>query len=322
MSLISVVIPVHNEGSCLPALFDRLSKLQNSRTDDYEFIFVDDGSFDNSKDIIRNLASQHKNVKYIFLSRRFGHEAATTAGLDHTCGDAVVIIDGDLQDPPEVIPQLIEKWHEGNYIVYAQRRSRKGEPLRKRFASWLFYRIIRNLSNVDIPVDTGDFRLVDRRVVNQFRRCREQNRFVRGLVAWTGFNQVAVAYDRDARYAGKTKYNMLKLIVLAFDAVLGFSNLPLRFGILAGLLVCLLSFFMTGNIFVQKIFFDIPIQGYALIVTGIFFLGGIQLLLIGLLGEYIGRIYQQTQQRPLYIAAEKSETLPPGNEGWFEAIKK
>jgi len=313
MPLISVVIPVYNEEHCLNQLFERLIKLEAGE-DTYEFIFVDDGSTDTSREIIRDLAEKHKQVKYLFFSRNFGHEAATTAGLDNTTGDAVVIIDADLQDPPELIPAMIEKWREGNKIVYAQRRTRKGESIHKKFSSWLFYRTIRKLCDVDIPIDTGDFRLMDKRVVEEFRRCREQNRFVRGLVAWTGFRQIAVPYDRDERYAGETKYNWAKLFMLALDATLGFSNLPLRIGILAGFLVCTISFIMIGVIVIKKIFYDIAVPGYALMVTGMFFLGGVQLFIMGLIGEYIGRIYRQAQERPLYIIAHKSSSLSLSTE--------
>jgi len=295
MALISVVISVYNEEGCLETLFERLSKLRKDSRDDYEYLFVDDGSTDRSKEILRDLAGRYENVKYLFFSRNFGHEMAISAGLDHACGDAVVIIDADLQDPPEVIGRLIEKWREGYQIVHARRRTRKGETYFKKLSSWMFYRIIRWLSPVKIPIDTGDFRLVDKCVVHQFRKCREQDRFVRGLIAWTGFRQIAVIYDRDERYAGETKYNFFKLVVLAFDAVLGFSNLPLRIGILMGLLICTLSFGIIAVIFIQKIFFGMPVKGYALIVTGIFFLGGVQLSII---------------ERPLYILAEKSEGTP------------
>jgi dolichol-phosphate mannosyltransferase len=319
MAAISVVVPVFNEENCIEMLLERLQAVAESGADTYEYIFVDDGSTDGSLSILRELAQRYPNVKYLSFTRNFGHEVATTAGLDHASGDAVLLIDADLQDPPEVIQQLLEKWRQSYQIVYAQRRLRSGENFLKKATSRLFYRIIRLLSNVKIPLDTGDFRLMDRCVVEQFRRCREQNRFVRGLVAWTGFKQTAVIYDRDHRYAGKTKYNMIKLIVLALDAVIGFSNLPLRVGVFAGLLVCMCCFFEVIYIVIQKMFFGIPIRGYALIVTGIFFLGGIQLWIIGLIGEYIGRIYRQTQQRPLYITAEKSKTLPQGPEGLYKS---
>ena len=319
MSLISIVVPVYNEQSCLNALFDRFIKLQNSLNETFEYIFIDDGSTDSSGEIIRHLSDNYDNVKHIFFSRNFGHESAITAGIDHACGDAVIVIDADLQDPPEIIPELIEKWRQGNHIVYAQRRHREGETFFKRFFSWFFYRTIRFLSNTNIPVDTGDFRLMDRCVAEHFRRCREQNRFARGLLAWTGFKQTAVLYDRDRRYAGKTKYNFFKLFILALDAILGFSNLPLRLAIFVGMTICFFSTAMFFYIIVQKIVCGIPIQGYALSVSGMFFLGGVQLAMLGLIGEYIARIYCETQHRPLYIISEKSKSLPRSYEGHFTA---
>jgi dolichol-phosphate mannosyltransferase len=309
MAIISVVVPVYNEEACLGILADRLFALQEDSSDRYEYIFVDDGSTDKSLKILRELASDHPSCKYISFSRNFGHEFATTAGLDHASGDVVIIIDADLQDPPEVIPKLIEKWREGNYVVYAQRRRRKGETFLVKFTSWFFYRILERLSSVKIPVDTGDFRLIDRCVVDQFVKCRERNRFVRGLVAWTGFKQAGVLYDRDERHSGKTKYNFVKRSLLAFDALLGFSVLPLRFVVILGIIVCVCSIFLMSWILFQKLFLDIPIKGYALLTGGVFLLGGAQLFVIGMVGEYVGRIYTQIQKRPLYIIVEKSKSL-------------
>jgi dolichol-phosphate mannosyltransferase len=306
MSLISIIIPVYNEEACLKLLADRLFALK-SQTDQYEYIFVDE-----SLEILRELAQNYSNVSYISFSRNFGHELATTAGLDHASGDAAVIIDADLQDPPEVIPELIEKWRDGNQIVYAQRRHRKGETFFVKFTSWFFYRILEKLSSVKIPIDTGDFRLMDRCVVDQFVRCREKNRFVCGLVAWTGFKQAGVIYDRDERHGGKTKYSFLKRSLLAFDAILGFSTLPLRIALILGIIVCVFSLLMLGWILIQKLFWGIPIEGYALLTGGIFLLGGVQLMMMGVIGEYVGRVYQQAQQRPLYIIAENSKGLPQG----------
>ncbi len=315
MALISVVIPVFNEQQCLAALFERLDAVGRDAEDDYEFIFVDDGSSDDSRRIIQDIAAAHENVKFVIFSRNFGHEMATTAGIDHATGDAVVIIDADLQDPPELIPELVVRWREGYQVVYAQRQSRKGESPFKRFTAWMFYRIIRLLSDVEIPPDTGDFRLMDKQAVDHFRRCREQSRFVRGLIAWTGFRQTAVSYQRDERHGGEGKYGLFKLIVLALDAMVGFSNVPLRLGILLGFLVCLFSLVMVVVVVVQKLFWDVQIPGYAFLVTGMFFLGGVQLSVMGLLGEYIGRIYREAQGRPLYIVAEKSDSLPTGYQG-------
>lgn len=315
MALISVVIPVYNEQDCLETLMGRLLAVQSACGETFEFLFVDDGSSDASRDILGRLSAANQNVRTIFLSRNFGHEAATTAGIDHAGGDAVILIDSDLQDPPEVIPELIARWREGNQIVYARRRTRQGEGPMKRFTAWLFYRIIRKWAEVNIPPDTGDFRLMDRCVVQQFRRCREQNRFVRGLVAWTGFRQAEVLYDRHERFGGQTKYNFVKLLVLALDAVMGFSIKPLRMGMAMGLLVMLASLAVTAVVVAQKLFGDIPINGYAMLATGVFFLGGVQIFLIGLVGEYVGRTYRQVQQRPLYVVMEKSPSLPPGPEG-------
>jgi len=309
MALISVVIPVLDEAGCIETLFERLSGIAASAEDTFEYFFVDDGSKDGSRKIIRSLAAANENIKYILLSRHFGHEPATTAGLDHASGDAVVIIDADLQDPPEVIPELIAKWKEGNEIVYARRRSRKGEPLQKKIASWVFYRTIRRLSAVDIPVDTGDFRLIDKCVVEAFRQCREQSRFVRGLIAWTGFKQVAVHYDRDERYAGVTKYNFFKLAMLALDVVIGFSSIPLRIGILLGLILCSLSLIVTLVVVCRFLFLGADISLMTLMITWVHFLIGGQFLMLGLVGEYIARVYRQVQNRPLYITAEKSKDL-------------
>lgn len=315
VSLISIVIPVYNEQDCLRALMDRLQAMQASCREQMEFIFIDDGSTDASADIIRQLGREHGNVRHIFFSRNFGHEAATTAGIDHATGQAIVLIDSDLQDPPEVIPELIAKWREGFQIVYAQRRSRQGESYFKKFTSWMFYRIIRRWSEVQIPPDTGDFRLMDRRVAEEFRRCRETNRFVRGLIAWTGFRSAAVAYDRKERFGGDTKYNMVKLVVLAMDAVMGFSTKPLKWGMFLGLIVTLLAVAMVMVVTVQKVLFNMPFPGYALLASSIFFLGGVQIFLIGLVGEYVGRTFRQVQQRPLYVIMEKSHHLPVAQEG-------
>jgi len=309
MALISVVIPVLNEEGCLEALFDRLSAIDTADGDTYEYIFIDDGSTDDSRKIILSLADRHDSVKYILLSRNFGHEAATTAGLEHASGDAVVIIDADLQDPPEVIPKLVARWKDGIEIVYARRLTRKGEPLLKRISSWLFYRMIRRLSAVDIPVDTGDFRLIDKCVVEAFKKCREQSRFVRGLIAWTGFKQSAVEYDRDERYAGQTKYNFINLMKLALDVLIGFSNVPLRIGIVLGLLLCVISFLVTLIIAARVIFTDAQISGLAMLITWTHFLVGVQFLILGLVGEYVGRIFRQVQNRPLYITSQKSKGL-------------
>jgi dolichol-phosphate mannosyltransferase len=317
MSLISVVVPVYNEQECLEALHARLRAVADASADKFEFIFVDDGSRDRSREIIHDLASRNDSVRYVFFSRNFGHEAATTAGIDHASGEAVIIIDADLQDPPEVIHELLAKWREGYHVVYAQRRRRAGETVFKKFTSWAFYRTLRWLSKMDLPRDTGDFRLMDRAVVDRFRRCRERSRFVRGLVAWTGFRSAAVMYDRDARLAGETKYNIRKLVLLALDATVGFSNVPLRLGILLGLAACAFAMVMIGVIIVQRIFWGQDMwHGYAFLAVSLYFFSGLNLLLVGLMGEYVGRAYREVQHRPIYIPMEKSPQLPADDEGW------
>lgn len=314
MPYISIVIPVKDEAQCLEELIERLLKLQENSEDTYEYLFINDGSSDSSLDILKNFAKKRDSIKYVSFSRNFGHESATTAGLDHAKGDAVVIIDADLQDPPELIPVLVEKWKEGYQVVYAQRKSRKGEHLLTKLTSWFFYRTLRLISNVEIPLDTGDFRLIDRCVVEQLAKCREHHRFVRGLIAWTGFKQTSVLYDRDKRRSGSTKYNFLKRTLLALDAFVGFSIVPLRIAVIIGIIVCFFSFIMMCVIIFQKLFLDVSIPGYALLTSGVFFLSGVQLLLVGLVGEYVGRIYSQAQKRPLYIISEKSQNLSKGVE--------
>ncbi|MCB9850504.1 MAG: glycosyltransferase family 2 protein [Phycisphaerales bacterium] len=298
---LSIVVPVFNEEDNLAPLHERLSRVASSCSDEHEIIFVDDGSQDGSLAIMQSLTEQDTNVRYVSLSRNFGHEMATTAGLDHTDGDAVVIIDADLQDPPEVIADLVKRWRDGVEVVYAQRRRREGESFFKKFTSFAFYRVIRALSEVNIPTDTGDFRLMDRRVVEALRKCRENPRFVRGLVSWIGFRQEAVQYDRAERHAGETKYNVAKLVRLSWEAICAFSLVPLRVAGWLGAIVMLLSFALTAHVAYHKLFLGLPIQGYALLACGLFFLGGIQLLVLGVLSQYVGHIFKHTQQRPLYI---------------------
>jgi glycosyltransferase involved in cell wall biosynthesis len=264
--------------------------------------------------VLREIAAADPAVVVLRLSRNFGHEAATTAGMDAATGDAVVLMDADLQDPPEVIEQMVQVWHGGSAdttgggggadIVYTVRRHRQGESAFKRSTSWLFYRLLRMVSDVDIPMDSGDFRLIDHKVVAALRQCREQDRFVRGLVAWTGFRTASVLYDRPPRHSGRTKYNPVKLLVLSVDAAIGFSIKPLRVATGVGFVVTLLSLALAGVVTVQKLVWGIPVQGYALLASGMFFLGGVQMLMLGLMGEYLGRVYRQAQGRPLYLVAE------------------
>lgn len=301
----SVVVPAYNEQDNLEPLHARLTRVLASTGADYEIIFVDDGSHDATLEVVRKLAGGDAHVRYVSLARNFGHEAASTAGLDRTGGDVVVLMDADLQDPPELIPELIEKWRQGYDVVYAQRRRRAGESVLKRLTAWAFYRTLNAVTPTPIPADTGDFRLMDRRVVAQFRRMRETNRFVRGMVAWVGHRQTAVQFDRPARHAGQAKYNVIKLILLSLDAAMGFSTHPLRLATLLGLLTTAGALIAGLAVVIHKLFFGLAVEGYALLAAGIFFLGGVQMLLLGILGEYTGRIYTQVQQRPLYVVKEQ-----------------
>jgi dolichol-phosphate mannosyltransferase len=302
--LISVVVPLLNEEGNLRELHSRLVKTLDALGVEHEIIFVDDGSTDASVQVIEQLSATDPSVKGLRFSRNFGHEAASTAGMDHATGDAVVLMDADLQDPPEVIAEMVEKWRAGNQIVLAVRRKREGETLFKRSTSWLFYRILDRLSDVEIPMDAGDFRLIDAKVLAALKEMREQDRFVRGLVAWTGFRTVNVLYDRPARFSGQTKYNPIKLLLLSLDAAVGFSTKPLRIATAVGFVVTLISLEEAMRILIYKLIWGIQIPGFALLTVGLFFIGGVQMLLLGVIGEYIGRIYRQTQARPLYIVRD------------------
>jgi polyisoprenyl-phosphate glycosyltransferase len=306
MPKISIVVPIYNEEESIPYLYERLiDVLKKLKEFNYEIILVNDGSTDNSQGIIKELLAKDQNVKYISFSRNFGHEKATTAGFDKAEGDCVVLIDADLQDPPEVILEMVEKWQEGYQVVYAQRKSRAGESFMKKVTSLLFYRMINIISDSKIPMDTGDFRLVDRHVLLEFRKMGEYNRMVRGMIAWLGFKQVAVRYERDERKRGQTKYNFFKLLWLAFDAITSFSIMPLRFATGIGFLVILMSIAAIIIVICQKVFLKLPIPGYAFQTVSMFFLGGIQLFILGIMGEYLGKIFQQAQKRPLYIIEEE-----------------
>lgn len=301
----SVVVPAFNEQDSLEPLHDRLTRVLTGIGADYDIIFVDDGSTDRTLAVIHKLASADPRVRYVSFARNFGHEAASTAGLDRADGDVVVLMDADLQDPPELIPEMIDKWRQGHDVVYAQRRRRTGESMFKRLTAWAFYRTLNAVTPTTIPPDTGDFRLMDRRVVAQFRRMRETNRFVRGMVSWVGHRQTAVQFDRPARHAGEAKYGLFKLIMLSLDATMGFSTFPLRVATVLGLVTTAAALIAGLVVVINKLVYGLPVEGYALLATGMFFLGGVQMLLLGILGEYTGRIYTQVQQRPLYVVKEE-----------------
>lgn len=301
---LSVVVPVFNEEGNLCLLCERVGAVARSIADDYEIILVNDGSTDNSFQVMRDLERSDQRIKYISLSRNFGHEVASTAGLDAATGDAVVLMDADLQDPPELIRDMVNKWKQGVEVVFARRRIREGETAIKRATAYLFYRILNRLSDVSIPLDTGDFRLMDRRVVDALRQCRESPRFIRGLVSWVGFRQEAVLYDRAQRHSGETKYDLFKLMRLSWEAMCAFSLTPLRLVMWLGCLVTLCSLALAVVVAVQRLFFGLPVQGYALLACGLFLLGGIQLTLLGFMARYIGYVFIASQRRPLYIIAE------------------
>lgn len=302
---ISVVVPCHNEEDNVGPLLNRLVPVLEELQRGFEVILVDDGSRDRTLERLRSAHASDERVKYLALSRNFGHEAASTAGLRHALGDVVVLMDADLQDPPELIPTLIERWQDGYDLVFATRPHREGEGWFKKASSALFYRIMRRVVKFDFPTDTGDFRLMARPVVEAFLQMPERNRFVRGMVAWTGFRAASVEYRREARHSGTTKYDFGKLLVLALDALTGFSAVPLRVVSLLGLAVTLLSAVGTLWIVVNRLFLGIDIPGYAFLVTGVLFLGGVQILMLGAIGEYVGRIYVETQRRPLYLVRER-----------------
>ncbi len=299
--LLSIVVPVFNEEDNLTPLYDRIVSAVDGLDLDWELILVDDGSTDASRSVMHNLHERDPRVKALFLSRNFGHEIASTAGLDAARGDAVVLMDADLQDPPETIPTLVEQWHAGFDVVNAQRASREGESVFKRVSAYMFYRVMNWLVGWELPRDTGDFRLMSRPALDAFLRCREHNRFVRGLVAWTGFRQTAVRFNRGTRHAGKTKYGLWKLVGLAMTSVTGFSVAPLRMAFWLGVFLLALSFTAIAVIVVQKFVRDFEVPGYAFLMVSIWFLGGIQCLLVGIVGEYVGRIYVESRRRPLYF---------------------
>lgn len=304
MPLLSVVLPVFNEEATLPEFYHRLTQGMAGKPESYEIVWVNDGSTDRSYALLCDLAAQDNRVRVVNFSRNFGHQIAITAGLDYSQGQAVIVMDADLQDPPEVIPALIEKWQEGYDIVYAVRAERTGEGIVKRGTAALFYRLLRSLAKIDIPSDAGDFRLMSRRAVNALQSLRERHRFVRGLSSWIGFRQTAVPFVREARYAGETKYPLAKMVKLAFDGIAAFSFLPLRLATYLGFSAALVSFCYMVYAIGQKMFTDTPLLGWASLMVAVLFVGGVQLITLGIMGEYIGRIYEEIKQRPLYIVAD------------------
>lgn len=301
----SIIAPIFNEYENIPELYRRVSEVMDATGEAWELILVDDGCTDGSTDRIRELAIKDGRVRPVIFARNFGHQIAVTAGMDYAHGDAVVIIDADLQDPPEVILDLAKKWKEGYEVVYAVRAEREGETRFKLWTASLFYRLIYRITDVKIPLDTGDFRLIDRKVVNVMNGMREKHRFLRGMGAWVGFKQVGVEYKRAARYSGETKYPLKKMLRLAINAITGFSYFPLQlatyFGFIsAGLAILAIPIIVTLRLAGETHFFE----GQTTTLVAVLFLGGVQLISLGILGEYIGRIYDEAKGRPLYIVRD------------------
>jgi dolichol-phosphate mannosyltransferase len=308
--LLTVVAPAYNEAESLPEFVRRIAAVMAELHETWELLVVNDGSRDHTRDVATRLCEKYPQMSLINFSRNFGHEMASSAGLSLAQGQAVVLIDSDLQDPPELIPQLVERWRRGAQVVYAQRRQRKGETSFKKLTSWLFYRFQRWFTGLELPPDTGDFRLLDQKVVEAFCRMPERQRFVRGMITWLGFRSEAVEFDRSERFAGATNYSFRKLIHLTLDSVFGFTTKPLQFASRLGFLM--FTFGAAGFFYIlcQKLFpglgelvpwMQLRTPGYALLMCSIFLMSGLQFLLIGLMGEYIGRIYQQVQDRPMYV---------------------
>ncbi|SEG73952.1 glycosyltransferase family 2 protein [Paenibacillus sp. UNC499MF] len=300
----SIIIPMYNEEAVIQETYRRLKVVMSETSESYELIFINDGSRDRSAEIIKEYGTWDETVKLIDFSRNFGHQIAITAGMDYASGDAVIIIDADLQDPPELILQMLEKWKEGYEVIYAKRVKRSGETLFKKWSASLFYRVLRASTDIHIPVDTGDFRLMDRKVCDEMKKLSENNRFVRGLVSWVGFRQTAIEYERDERLAGETKYPLKRMIKLSLDGITSFSYKPLK---LAGYLGVLLSgsgFLYLLYVVYLALFTDATLKGWPSVVSIMLIFNGFVLLMLGILGEYIGRIYDETKGRPLYIVRE------------------
>lgn len=303
--LCSVIVPMYNEEEVITETYTRLTKVMDGIGENYEIIFINDGSRDNTGAIIREFCKNNKRIKMIDFARNFGHQIAITAGMDYAAGECMVIIDGDLQDPPELIPDMIKIWRDGYEVVYGKRKSRKGETFFKKITAKVYYRILRTLTNVDIPVDTGDFRLIDRKVCEALKQLPERSRYVRGLMSWVGFKQIAIEFERNERFAGETKYPLKKMLKLAMDGIMSFSYKPLKLASYIGAILSGISFLYLIFVLFQKLFFPEAAQsGWTSLIAVSLFFNGIILLMLGIIGEYIGRIYEEAKGRPLYIIRE------------------
>lgn len=307
MKIITALIPAYNEEECLFQLYDRLTNvLKSIENYDYEILFINDGSKDNTLEILKELNKKDNRVQYVNLSRNYGKEIAMAAGFDYAKGDAVVILDADLQDPPELIPEMVKYFEEGYDDVYGRRKSRDGESWLKKSTSKLFYKLLQSVTKVNILKDTGDFRLLSRRAVEALKKYREQRRYTKGFFALIGFKKKEILFDRDARAAGKTKWNYFSLINLAIEGITSFSTFPLRLSSIFGILIAFVSFLYIIFIISKTIIFGEDVQGYPTMMSVILFLGGIQLFSIGIIGEYLGRIFDEVKNRPLYLIDEYS----------------
>ncbi len=302
---ITILIPAYNEEQVLPKLYERLDRLANTQDNyDFEFLFVNDGSNDGTLAQLKEFAAKDRRISYVSLSRNFGKEIAMIAGIDHIDSDALVIIDADLQDPPELIPDMINLWEDGYDDVYAHRTKRLGESWLKRLTSNLFYKVLQRSTRIPIQRDTGDFRLLDRRCIDALKQIREHERYTKGFFSWIGFNKKEITYVRAPRAAGKTKWNYFKLFNLAIDGIVSFTTAPLRFSTFLGMVVSFFAFIYIIVIIVRTMIFGIDAAGYPSIMAVVLFLGGVQLLSLGIIGEYIARIFNETKQRPLYFVED------------------
>lgn len=302
---VSVIVPVYNEEGTIPEMAKRLCDVLDEIEEPSEIIFINDGSRDASMELVKGLCQKNSRIKAVAFSRNFGHQIAVTAGLDHCNGDCAIIIDADLQDPPELIPEMIGKWNQGYEVVYAKRIRRQGESFLKRATASAFYRIVKKMTNIDIPVDTGDFRLIDRRVVDALKAMPERNRFVRGMVSWLGFRQTGIEYTRHERFSGSSHYPMARMLKFAITGITSLSYIPLQLATWFGFIVSGASFLYGLYALYLKYFTDKTIQGWTSLMMVIVFLGGIQLITLGIIGEYIGRMYEEIKQRPVYVVNEK-----------------
>jgi dolichol-phosphate mannosyltransferase len=319
--VLSLVLPVFNEEAVIPELHARLQQFLARLALAAEVVFVDDGSRDRSLDLLRELGAKDPRYRIVSFARNFGHQAAITAGLDHARGEAVVVMDADLQDPPEVVLEMVAKWRQGYDVVYGKRRSRQGETRLKLLTAKWFYRMFARMIPIEVPLDTGDFRLMSRRVVAVLGHLREMHRFMRGLVAWLGFKQTAVLYDRPVRFAGETKYPLGKMVRFAIDGITSFSILPLRLATYLGIVISALSVGVAVWAVLAHFVFGATVPGWTTVVVLVSLLSAVQLIMIGILGEYVGRVYEQVKARPLYVVAERINFAEGSNEDASESLR-